>query len=294
MNRFIRQAAIAMFALWPPACPLRAEIVVSVSTTKPSYSPGEAIDFQITARNTGTDPVVLFFDSIQAGYSLDDERFVYPQPPVPFTPKEEIPPNSSHTWTVRHKWQQYEIPLGQHTVVGRLAALGLSPSAPATFNIVEPTLPTRDFLINFDTLPDGQTPIRELGEYRPWGVSFEIRNSPRSEPSLSRIGGNGYLGCYQATFPPGFNLAADFQMPVRAVRAEVSGVTGATIRMVAKAADGRVLDTATSAMFPERGKFLPVSVHSDNTPIAAVEWWPSEEKSIVMVENVGISIVPAK
>lgn len=85
-----------------------------------------------------------------------------------------------------------------------------------------------------------------------------------------------------------YNIAADFQTPVFAVSAGVSGVAGHAISMIAKDAFGNVLDTDTSLAIPELGTFLPLRVESI-LPIASVEWWSLGNQPL-RVDNIAVTV----
>jgi hypothetical protein len=97
-----------------------AAITVTAATDKSQYRPGEAIDFSITAHNSdGADANLTFGSSLQSIYFIDSSYF-FPQVGLTVITARSIPANGSYTWTYRHPWTDYNIPLGSHDFHGLL------------------------------------------------------------------------------------------------------------------------------------------------------------------------------
>jgi hypothetical protein len=175
--------------------------------------------------------------------------------------------------------------LGSHRATGGVAGYG--DAGPVNFDVVAPTLPTQGFAIDFDKAPGGDAPVQSITEYWPLGVHFRSQSTanPPRRPGIY----DGVLKINSTTYPPGFNIAADFDMSIHGASADVSAATGVQITMIAKDKDGIVLDTAVSDPVPSLGSFVPVSVIS-KSPIATIEWWPSNQQSTVMLDNLAIEM----
>jgi hypothetical protein len=264
---------------------LRADIIVSMSTDRSVYRLGEALDVNVTATNTADQDVVLNFrDGRQGHYTLDDV-YHFPQGWTLALTSRPIPANSSYTWSFRHNWLSYDLNVGTHRAAGGVAGYG--DAGPVNFDVVAPTLPTSAFTIDFDKAPGSQAPVQSLTEYWPLGVHFRSNTTanPPRRPGIY----DGHLAINSTTYPPGFNIAADFDMSIHGASADVSAAMGVQITMIAKDKDGNVLDTAISDPVPALGSFVPVSV-SSTRDIATVEWWPSNQGSTVMVDNLALAM----
>jgi hypothetical protein len=143
--------------------------------------------------------------------------------------------------------------------------------------------------IDFEALPDGSFPTEfdpVAESYADWGVSFwEIDLGPGQPTFRSGYGGDGlWAGAFQCGgYPPGFNIVADFTVPVYMVSADVSSAYDVTVTMEAKDAAGMVIGSVTSGGGPSFWKGT-LSLETD-TPIASLEWWPSLMQSGVGVDN---------
>ncbi len=267
---------------------------LSVSTDKSAYIAGERLIVDVTAYNPNDQDVYLSFPSaLQAWYEMDDvydSRGGYIQV---FTYR-DIPAHGSYTWSFSHRWSEYDLTLGTHSVVGNV--LGVGSSDPFTFDVVTPVLPTTDFTIDFTNLPDGRTlsPGNSIqNAYAAWGVHFgTYKNSSVYSIGVDYDEGNQFAVVYSTSYPPGFNILAQFDMPVYDVAAEVSGAEGITVTMVAKDAAGQVIASVTSDTVPAVRELVgPIELHA-TTPIATLEWWPSYDRSTVIVDNLFVGVTP--
>ena len=263
----------------------RADIIVSMATDKAVYRPGEALDVNITATNTANQDVVLNFSDGRQGHYTFDNVYNFPEGWILALTSRQVPANSSYTWSFRHNWHSYNLAVGAHRATGGVAGYGQA--GPVNFDVVAPTLPTSGFSIDFDKAPGSDAPVQSITEYWPLGVRFrsESTANPPRRPGIH----DGVLKTNSTTYPPGFNIAADFDMSIHGATADVSAAVGVQITMIARNKDGNVLDTAISDPVPALGSFVPVSV-SAKGDIATIEWWPSNQNSSVMVDNLAIEM----
>src|SRR5262245_61448034 len=166
--------ALATGAVFGAVASSRAEIIVNTSLDHASFNPGQAMDVHVTATNPDDVPVTLLFDSnIQAQYLLDG-IYMFPQAGFPDPSVRVIPANSSYTWTYRHDWYGYNLPLGSSSLVGRVRGYGDSPAL--NVPVVPPTLPTFSFVADFDTLPGTSAAVQSDSEYWPFGIHLRSEN----------------------------------------------------------------------------------------------------------------------
>jgi hypothetical protein len=272
-------AALAILALTEAAA---AAVELSVTTDKPQYRPGEALQYLITARNTDSSGVTLTFGStLQTQYSVDGASF-RPDIGLDVMTSVTIPGHGAYTWDYRHDWSRLNLASGEHTVTGRINAWAVSPrTAEALFEVVPPTLPTDNFLIDFDALPGTATRVLSITEYWPFGV--------RLSGGLGREypGNDG-----DNQFVWGGSVTADFDMPVYEARATTSTTAGRIVTMVARDAEGQVLATSSALPAPGYQVFsAPLSIRSDR-PIASIEWLAPGDSG-VYVDDLYVGIVAA-
>ena len=95
-------AAAALFcAHFLPTAASASYIDVTVSTEKSTYSPGEALHFHVTARNTTDQALTLYFGSaLQAQYVIDGTS-PFPHFGAAIRTQRPIPAHGSATWTFR-------------------------------------------------------------------------------------------------------------------------------------------------------------------------------------------------
>lgn len=151
-----------------------------------------------------------------------------------------------------------------------------------------------DVIVDFEHLPDGSpTSAGPIGDdYAEWGIHFRSIgvDLSKSPTYCSTSPGDTYAYAGTCSYPTGFNIVASFDMPVYAVSAYVDAATGETVKMVAKDANGVILDSVVSPPVPKAAAFVgPVELTSD-TPIASVEWWPSSVTSGVAVDDLKIVV----
>ncbi len=136
---------------------------------------------------------------------------------------------------------------------------------------------------------------------RPWLVTFDddVYPAPETlemlasdEPSVQEDDGNFYLKIGRSTYPPGFNIIADLEVPISGASARVSTAAGRTVTMIAKDADGNVLHTAVSPVVQKYREFVVIPEFRVDTPITSLEWWPSDERSSVMIDDLSLLAIP--
>jgi hypothetical protein len=308
-SSFLRVAYALGAALLPAAC-CASVLEFSVSTSKTQVRPGEALDYHVTARNPTPSPVTLGFPtSIQAQVKLDQG---YWRPSIGTTAltSATIPASGSKTWTFREgAWG--EIGLGTHEVLGRV--VHFPEVGPVTFDVVPPVYPTESFTIDFDNVPGTSERMRSLTELWRFGVRFSSRfdrngsgaNYLTPTPgvytvrngTIDGVGpgatGNQFCGIMTTTYPPGFNIVADFDVPVYGATVDVGGGVGRTMTMIAKDAAGQVLASVTSSPIPAYPEFVgPLSL-TTHSPIATLEWWPSSTNASVLLDNLYLDLTPS-
>ncbi len=151
-----------------------------------------------------------------------------------------------------------------------------------------------DIIIDFEQLPDGTptAPGPIADDYTAWGVHFRSIGVDQSEsPEYANDPSRGtYAYAGTCSYPTGFNIVADFDMPAYAVSAYVNTAAGETIRLVAKDANGVVLDSVVSPPTPETHALVgPVELTCD-TPIASIECWPQFTNAAVGLDNLRIVV----
>jgi hypothetical protein len=283
-----RNGALALGAMLLVSAALQAALIdITVSPNKVRYYPGEALVFSTTVRNRESHDITLRFDWDQAQYILDSTYFSETVFHWDETYNISIPANGSYTWHMRHDWRYYPVSLGAHSVVGRV--IGHGDSSPVSFQVVEPVLPTKSFFLDFDEPLAIGSSYHFVEEYWPLGVHF--RNATGHPVGVYEKNGNNYVTSNSTTYPTGFNVIADFDMPVYGATVDVSvGGNGNRVTMIAKDANGQVISSVTSPPVPSYNDFLgPLSIASD-TPIASLEWWPSNVQAGVMIDNLHVII----
>jgi hypothetical protein len=146
--------------------------------------------------------------------------------------------------------------------------------------------------IDFETLPSGNpSPVGDpiADSYASWGVTFWSDGSlidPRFKTGYNGQGVFCWVG--RTSYPPGFNIMADFSVNVLTVSADVMTAAGYTVTMVAKDANGVVIDSVESGPAPPEFWVGTLTV-TTNTPIASVEWWPSAQNASVGIDNLSFA-----
>lgn len=97
------------------------QIVVMVDTDKDEYELGEFVEIYITAHNTTSDSITLYFvSSCQSEYYIDDFYSGSYHGCYAVITQVTIMPDSSFTWTWVHTDEYYQLGEGLHSVVGEV------------------------------------------------------------------------------------------------------------------------------------------------------------------------------
>ena len=149
------------------------------------------LDVSVTAHNSDAGPVNLTFGStVQTTYFLDN-TFYFPQAGLLTLTGQSIPAIGSYTWTYRHSWMSYDMPVGDHGFFGRLEGFTWWPSivSPAGIFSVIPNAPQPGAAtFDFDTVPGTMKALQAASEFlagpdhtfaRPRATAT---GSPRSNP----------------------------------------------------------------------------------------------------------------
>ncbi len=150
-------------------------------------------------------------------------------------------------------------------------------------------------VIDFEHLPSGASPtVGSLvaDSYAEWGVTFRsvgVSDMPCFSDSYSSDGLAAHtLSC---VYPPGFNIVADFSIPVNSIRVDLAGPVGWHVTMIAKDSTGAVIASVVSD--PTQDFWVRGVSLSTTTPIASVEWWPQASPGIVGIDNLFFTPEPA-
>ena len=142
--------------------------------------------------------------------------------------------------------------------------------------------------IDFETLPDGSptTPGEFIGDaYAEWGIIFGAEGVDDMPDFWIGYNSEGvFAWSHHCTYPPGFNIIADFTVSTYTITTDVMSAVGYTVTMIAKDADGNTIGSIESDPIPPGFWGGPLSLTTD-VPIASVEWWPSAQNASVGVDN---------
>lgn len=262
-----------------------ANVTISVATDQTSYLVGEPIEIRITAHNAGTSPVTLSFpSSLQAFYEMDD---VYTPPLLGLAILTDavVPAMGSHDWSYWHRWDDYDLSIGQHSVTGSI--VNYFESAPQNFSIVASPAVENDVFIDFESYPSGDAMIGVWQKaYEPWGVAFSS-DGPGVALKIDSAG-NNLLHTSSGGHP--FNVVADFAMPVYGVSAEVGTAADCSVQLLAFDANDNLIgsiESSPAAAYPDMiGRLSFVS----DVPIASVKWLSSNPLAVVMIDNLRLEV----
>src|SRR5687768_10612093 len=127
------------------------QLRVTVTPNKEAYAPGDLMVFTVALHNEGEFDTGLTFGSTgRATYSLDDGAYVRPMWGLTVMNGLRVPARGSYTWTFRHVWQEHELSIGAHSVLGRIRQYDALPSEAASFTVVERALPAESFVMTFE------------------------------------------------------------------------------------------------------------------------------------------------
>ena len=103
------------------------QIVVTVDTDKDEYELGELVEIYITAHNTTSDSITLYFgSSCQSEYYIDYFYSGSYHGCYAVITQVTIMPDSSFTWTWVHTDEYYQLGEGVHSIVGEVIDYGIS------------------------------------------------------------------------------------------------------------------------------------------------------------------------
>lgn len=192
--------------------------------------------------------------------------------------------DAPRSWTNTFNWMGYTMAPGEHSVVGIVEGHGSS--SPVRFTVIPTPKPQADFLVDFDHWPGSTTAIESLASYEAYGIQF--RTSLGAAPRYSEEDGDYFVSGFDP-YPIGFNVAADFSIPVIGARAHVAGASTCTMTMTAKDAQGQMLASVISPLLGTTGQVVELRTE---TPIASLEWFPSQANSGVEVDDLLVRIPP--
>ncbi|HOC01827.1 MAG TPA: hypothetical protein PKM43_24140 [Verrucomicrobiota bacterium] len=271
------RSILFVFALTSPLW--ASGIPVEVATDKTAYYPGEELKILITVPIPMT---LQFLTALQTLYTIDS---VYT--PIVYVSDRPTQATTPKTWTRNHRWADYRLPLGNHTIVGIVVDHG--ESVPVSFGVVQPPKPEGAFVLDFDTIPGTTARVAHLMAYESIGVRF---HTAEGQPcTLRNLDGDSWIQGFDP-YPSGFNVAASFDVPVFGVSAQVAGALGVQITMVGKDAAGETLASTTSPAIAQPVKFGQTLNLTTTRPIVEVEWRPSAPKSVCAVDNVAVVTFP--
>jgi len=278
------QCALVTLLLACGSAVAQTPIQCSVTTDRPRYRSTWPVHIGIIGRNpTDQDITLTFGTSQQAAYIMD--RQSTPSPIVmPVITHRTIPAQGYSVWDMQHTGG---LSYGKHEVVGRI--VGYGESSPATFEIVKPVIPKADFRVDFDTFFDDLGRPAKLSDFSPWGIDF--RGLGGSTPTLAERDGQWFAQAGSTTDRSNTNLVVKFRMPVLAASARVCADVNAKVTLIAKDAQGLVLDSVISDPILRYHEFAaPISVRS-NKPIASLEFWAPRYNSELAIDHLAI-VVP--
>lgn len=273
---------------WDPSCGA-GNLQITVATDQPAYYLGDPIKYLVTATNHDPTPVTLWFSSSnQFDYEIDGIHSPDGWGLAVIT-NVEVPASGSYTWTGSHNWDEWSLEPGTHSVVGEVVWTGVS--EPVSYEILATPEITSDVSIDFDTFPNGDPTLTdgELTHGRLWrdafarqGVRFSSEGGTVNLSERPEYG--GILRTPTTSYPPGFNVIAEFDMPVYGVSNDALGAGTSAVRLRAYDADDRLLGVATSD--PETG----VVSFASETPIAWVQWFGSSPQATVWIDNLLLNV----
>ncbi len=256
-----------------------AGLELTISTNKTQYYPGEPMEIRVTALNPSPMDLRLDFPtSCQMYYQVGP--YSTPELCLMVLTSVTVPGLGSHTWRMQHPWSRYSPGIGTHTVCGGLYLYGFAGAA--QFEVIEPRLPTGRFLVDFDHVPGTDAPLGSLDGL--WFCGLHFRSIAGGPPGLEESEGNRYVTVGHCTYPTGFNVVVDFDMPVFGITSRVDAGGGNGVTAIARARDGTELDRGvlTATPYPTLAGFMNLQ---SATPIASVEWWPSNSKATVRIDD---------
>ncbi|MBX3426547.1 MAG: hypothetical protein KF688_12770 [Pirellulales bacterium] len=256
-----------------------------MATDHSSYVVGESLWVTISAHNAADAPVTLGFpSSLQSSYVMDGV-YVNNEVGLAVLTEAVVPARGSREWTYRHRWDDYPLVPGLHSVVGRVAGYG--ESVPLEFAVVAPQPIVDDVFIDFETFPDG-TRLDSLWAtaFLPWGVTLR---SDGGNLGLQRVSSGGNVVSAVSGAHP-FNIAAAFSMLVHEVSVDVGAAAGTRVTMQAFDAAGALLGQTTSPEIASYPDLVGPLTFVSAVPIASVKWTSSNPFSGVSIDNLSLRV----
>ncbi len=263
-------------------------IRVEVATDRAVYWQGQEVAVSVTGYNPSDRDIRLSFNTTRQAAAVLDGTVTWPIWAGQAFTNRTIPANSSVTWSLGLAPGFADLGLGVHRIEG--SVIGYGDSATQTFRVIDPPVPPEEMVIDFDTYPNGLPALTNAG-YRVWGVHFSSIDR-RGQPSRGTWDdGTRYAHANTCSYPTGFNIVAEFDMPIHSITADVGTAAGRTITMIARDDNGDILDQVTSQPIVDYREMTSLQL-TTNAPIASVEWWPSEARAAVLLDNIHISVSP--
>lgn len=268
-------------------------VSVSVETDRAEYVVGDPITYSVVATNPSSFPVTLNFNSSRQADYLVDGVYSPNDLALQVLTSRTVPAHGSVSWGFRHPWDDYELAPGTHGVIGEV--VGNGHSAPVEFNVAAPDPVAEDVFLDFETYPDG-TPTHFDDQLNGglWDLAF-VRAGVRFSSdgggvALRSTGDSAQLFSPRASYPPGFNIVAEFDMPVFGVSADVGSAADQTVTMTALDAAGAVLGVVTSDPVTDYPSSAGRVSFDSSTPIASVRWTSSLAQAAVTVDDLFLNV----
>lgn len=274
-------------------------IEVSVATDSPAYVVGDPLLYTVTATNPSSAPVTLTWPSTYQANFVVDGQYTLQGFGFAVITERVIPAGGSVDWDFLHSWSQYTLTPGDHSVIGQVVNHGFSDQA-ALFSVAAPDPVTDDVFLDFESYPNGVATSGGGGlTYGYWEEAF-VRQGVR----FSSEGGSVNLKSHPdqgvvlhtptTSYPPGFNIVAEFDMPVYGVSAEVGTASDHSVTMYGYGASGQLLGSVTSEPISSYPTFGETLTFSSETPIASLQWFSSEERAGVLIDNLALNVDDAE
>ena len=270
-------------------------VEVSVATDQTFYVVGDPIRYAVSAYNPADTPITLSFSSSQqADYIVDG---VYSPDDLSLTviTGRMIPAKGTATWDFFHPWDDYSLVPGPHHVAGLVVGYGTSNQL-AGFSVAAPDPVVDDVSIDFDHLPNGAATYDGANftygkiwddAYVTHGVRFRSQGGTVNFlPTATGV----MLHTPTTKYPPGFNIIAEFDMPVYSITADVGSAANQSVTMHAFDANGNALGSVTSDPTTDYPNLIGPLSFDSSVPIASVQWFSSVQNASVRIDNLFLNV----